>query len=74
MRGQGSHPWYSDNDGCAADMSGELRAVSGSEEKCVRVPGSLATPEHLSRPGGATRSDLYSYNHTAHREEARKTF
>ena len=55
-------------------MSGELRAVSGSEEKCVRVPGSLATPEHLSRPGGATRSDLYSYNHTAHREEARKTF
>ena len=38
------------------------------------VPGSLATPEHLSRPGGATRSDLYSYNHTAHREEARKTF
>ena len=53
-------------------MSGELCLDLGTEEeKCVE--GVLLLTQHLSRPGGATRSDLYTYNHTAQSKEVRET-
>ena len=59
-------------------MMGARQTCLESWELCLdlrrNVWGVPGHHEHLSRPGGATRSDLYSYNHTAHREEARKTF